>query len=209
MATIGVKICGIVDPKSLHEAASAGADWVGFNFFPPSPRSITLAQAAALSASLEGGPARVGLFVEPSDAEIDSALAAVPLDILQIYADPARAAAIRQRFGLPVWRAVGVANASDLPNDSEAVDAYLLDAKPPRGATLPGGNANSFDWSVLRGWDAKRPWILAGGLSPDNVANAIAASGATAVDVSSGVERSRGIKDPALIRAFVDRAKAA
>jgi len=200
-----VKICGLTDPAALE--AAADADWVGFVFFPPSPRFVTPVQAAAISAIHPGGPARVGLFVDPADDDVEAALDAVELDVLQIYADPARAAALRERFARPVWHAIGIATSSDLPTDN-AVDGYLLDAKPPEGAPLPGGNALRFDWSILRAWTATKPWLLAGGLSPSNVAEAIAVSGALAVDVSSGVERRRGVKDPALIRAFIAAARA-
>lgn len=196
-----VKICGINSPDAL--AAAADADWVGFNFYPSSPRAVTPSQAAGLS----GGPRRVGLFVEPCDEEIAVALEATRLDILQIYADPHRAAQIRRKFDRPVWRAIGVASAADLPAPGEAVDGYVIEAKAPNGAALPGGNAVSFDWSLLKGWPAPLPWLLAGGLDPDNVRAAIAGADASAVDVSSGVERQRGRKDPALIRRFIAAAR--
>ncbi len=202
---IGVKICGITDTAALAAAAEAGADWVGFVFYPPSPRALTPSAAAAISAAVPGGPARVGLFVAPSDAAIRSVLAALPLDALQVYADIDRVAALCARFGLPVWQAVGVATQADLPR--AAADRLVIEAKPPPGATRPGGNAVAIDWAMLAGWTAPAPWLLAGGLTPDNVAAAIAASGAAAVDVSSGVERQRGVKDPALIRAFIRAAR--
>ncbi len=204
---IRVKICGINDPIGFDTAVEAGADWLGFNFFPPSPRVVTPAQAAALSGRLSGGPLRVGLFVDPTDDLIAATLDAVNLDILQVYGaaiDPVR---LRDRFRLPVWRPVGVAAPADLPASALGGDALLLEAKPPADATRPGGNAVRFDWSILSGWTAPAPWLLAGGLTPDNVAAAIQLSGAPAVDVSSGVESTKGRKDPALIRAFIDRAK--
>jgi phosphoribosylanthranilate isomerase len=201
-----VKICGINDVFARDAAVSAGADWLGFVFFPPSPRAVTVDVAASLAA---GVPARVGLFVRPTDAEVAAVLAAVPLDVLQLYDTPERCAALRARFGRPVWRAVGVASAADLPTGPDGVDGFVIEAKPPDGADRPGGNAARFDWSILRGWRAPLPWMLAGGLTPGNVAEAIRATGAPAVDVSSGVERERGQKDPALIRAFVAAAKAA
>jgi phosphoribosylanthranilate isomerase len=194
-----VKICGINDPAA-YEAAST-ADWTGFVFFPPSPRFVTPAQAAALAQP--GGPAKVGLFVDPSDDDIATTLQALPLDVLQVLAAPARAAAIRAKFGRPVWRVVGVTSAADLPHHTDGVDGLLLDAKAPPEATIPGGNATVFDWSVLRGWTAPLPWLLAGGLTPATVGTAIEATHAPAVDVSSGVEASRGVKDPALIKAFI------
>jgi phosphoribosylanthranilate isomerase len=202
-----VKICGINDAAGFDAAVAAGADWIGFVFFPPSPRFVTPPRAAALSARA-GGPRRVGLFVDPSDADIQAALAALPLDVLQVHAPSARAAELRSRFGIPIWRAIGVAERGDLPGAEPGIDAHLIDAKPPPGATRPGGNAISFDWTLTSGWEAKLPWLLAGGLTPDNVAMAIAASEANAVDVSSGVERAKGVKDPALIAAFVATAKA-
>ncbi len=194
-----VKICGINDPAAY--AAAATADWTGFVFFPPSPRFVTPDQAAALAKP--GGPAKVGLFVNPSDDDITAALKALPLDILQVLADPARAAAIRMKFGRPVWRVVGVTAAADLPTETGGIDGFLLDAQAPPDAVVPGGNATMFDWSLLRGWAAPLPWLLAGGLTPATVRQAIHQTGAPAVDVSSGVEASRGVKDPAKIAAFI------
>ncbi|MGC8523681.1 MAG: phosphoribosylanthranilate isomerase [Acidibrevibacterium sp.] len=198
-----VKICGINCEAAFDAAVAAGADWLGFVFFPPSPRAVSAERAAKISAREKAGPPRVGLFVNPSFAEIAAVLAVIPLDILQIHGPAAMAAAIRAEFGRPVWRAVGIATAADLPADPEGADALLLDASPPRGATRPGGNAVAFDWHLLRDWHPPAPWLLAGGLTPENVAAAIAMTGAPAVDVSSGVERRPGEKDPALIRAFI------
>ena len=208
-ASVRVKICGINDPVAFDTAIDAGADWVGFNFFPPSPRYVTPVQAAALAARSPGGPARVGLFVDPTIDMIDAVLQAVRLEVLQLYGVADRLPTLRARFGLPVWRPVGIETEADLPRSSGGVDALLLEAKPPPDATRPGGNAARFDWSLLRGWTAPAPWLLAGGLTPDNVAEAIRATGAAAVDVSSGVEKARGVKDPALIRAFIANARAA
>ena len=203
-----VKICGINTPAALDAVADAGADYLGFVFFPPSPRAVTPAQAAALSAHRPGGPARVGLFVDPTDDDIAAALAELKLDVLQVHGAPGRAAELRARFGVPVWAVAGVASASDLPASVPGVDGLLLDAKAPPDAVLPGGNARVFDWSILQGWTAPAPWLLAGGLTPDNVAEAVRVSGAPAVDVSSGVERSRGVKDAELIKAFTRNARA-
>lgn len=205
--TVQVKICGLNDAASLAAATEAGADFVGFVFFPPSPRAVTPAQAAALSAGCPGGPARVGLFVDPTEAEIAAALAAIVLDALQLYTDAARADAIASRFGVPVWPAIGVGGAEDLPRRAGRAARFVIEAKPPAGATRPGGNAAVFDWRLLRGWTAPAPWILAGGLTPETVGPAIAASGARAVDVSSGVETAPGRKDPARIRAFIAAAR--
>jgi phosphoribosylanthranilate isomerase len=204
-----VKICGINDPLAFDTAVGAGADWVGFVFFPPSPRYVTPETAAALSRRIAGGPPRVGLFVNPDAAAIARVLDTVKLDILQIYGALDDLPAIRTRFGLPLWRAVGINSAADLPSNPSGADRLLLEAKPPAGASRPGGNATTFDWSVLRGWSAPAPWLLAGGLTPANVAIAIRETGADAVDVSSGVESSKGVKDAALIRAFIAAAKSA
>lgn len=207
--TVRVKICGINDAAAFDTALDAGADWIGLVFFPPSPRYVTPQQAASLSGRHPGGPPRVGLFVDPRPEEIATVLAELRLDVLQLYGRGLDIPALRGRFGLPIWHAVGIATAADLPRETGGADALVLEAKPPPDATRPGGNAASFDWSLLQGWQAPGPWILAGGLNPDNVADAIRATGATAVDVSSGVERERGRKDPALIRAFIRAARAA
>ena len=206
---IRVKICGLNDAAGFDAVITAGADWLGFNFFPPSPRFVTPRQAASLSQRSPGGALRVGLFVDPALAEIDRVLEAVPLDILQIYGAMPIPDEIRSTFGLPVWRARGIASQADLPADMGGADAWLLESKPPPQATRPGGNAATFDWSVMAGWKAPGPWLLAGGLTPENVAGAVQATGATAVDVSSGVESRRGVKDPARIKDFIARAKAA
>ncbi len=204
---IQVKICGINDPAAFDTVVEEGADWVGFVFFPPSPRFVTPAQAASLSMRHAGGPLRVGLFVDPEADQIAAALDVVHLDILQLYGRIPDITALRARFGKPIWRAVGIDRTEDLPTDNRGADVLLLEAKPPADATRPGGNATRFDWSLLRGWSAPAPWVLAGGLTPANVAGAIQATGATAVDVSSGVESARGVKDPALIRAFIANAR--
>ena len=197
-----VKICGLTTEAAVEAAVDAGADWVGFVFFPASPRFLTPARAAALSASVPNGLPRVGLFVAPTEGAIAEVLASVRLDVLQVNgaADPA---ALRARFGVKVWRAIGVSTAADLPTAMGGADALLLDAKPPKDATRPGGNATAFDWAILRDWHAPGPWLLAGGLTVQNVAEALRVTGAPAVDVSSGVESAPGVKDPALIRAFV------
>jgi phosphoribosylanthranilate isomerase len=202
-----VKICGINDPEGFDAAVEAGADWIGFNFFPPSPRYVTPARAAMLSARNPHGPPRVGLFVNPTEAMIADALTEVRLDILQLYGAGDSLPRLRARFGLPVWRPVGVADAGDLPTALDGADAMLVEAKPPADATRPGGNAARFDWRLTQDWRAPGPWLLAGGLDPGNVAEAIRLSGAESVDVSSGVERVKGVKDPALIRAFIDNAR--
>jgi phosphoribosylanthranilate isomerase len=207
--TTAVKICGINDPAAMRAAVAAGADFVGFVFFPPSPRAVTPAEAAALAME---GPTKVGLFVDPTDEAIAAVLAALPLDLIQLHGEetPARCAAVKVRFGLPVMKALGIASRADLAllaDYAPAVDRFLLDAKAPPGATLPGGNAAPFDWSLLTGAAVPRPWLLAGGLTPENVTEAVRIAGAPGVDVSSGVERARGVKDPARIAAFVAAAR--
>ncbi|MCG7361741.1 phosphoribosylanthranilate isomerase [Roseomonas sp. ACRSG] len=209
-----VKICGINDAEALDSAARAGAQMVGFVFYPPSPRSVVPAQAAGLAARLPSTIAPVGLFVDASDEAIATVLEEVPLRLLQLHGQesPERCAAIRDRFGLPVMKALGIAEEADLAlldTYAPVVDRFLLDAKPPAGASLPGGNAAAFDWTLLAGRAIPRPWLLAGGLTAANVADAIRTSGAPGVDVSSGVERVRGLKDPVLVRAFVKAALSA
>ncbi|MSP30223.1 MAG: phosphoribosylanthranilate isomerase [Acetobacteraceae bacterium] len=205
---VRVKICGINSPLAFDTAIDAGADWLGFVFFARSPRHVTPAQAVALSVRHPAGPPRVGLFVSPSLDDIAVTLATLRLDALQLYG-AVDFPAIRARFNLPLWRAVGVAARADLPATCLDTDSLLIEAKPPVEATRPGGNALSFDWSLLQGWAAPCPWLLAGGLTPDNVATAIRATGALAVDVSSGVETAPGVKDAARIRAFIAAARAA
>ena len=206
---VRVKICGINDEAALESAVENGADWIGFNFFRRSPRYVTPARAKELAAPHKNAPARVGLFVNPTEAMIAEVLDEVALDILQLYGAGDALPGLRARFGLPVWRPVGVATAGDLPLGLEGADALLLEAKPPADATRPGGNAVRFDWTLTRDWRAPGPWLLAGGLDPGNVAEAIRLSGAEAVDVSSGVEQAKGVKDAALIEAFICNARAA
>jgi phosphoribosylanthranilate isomerase len=206
-----VKICGLREAATVDAAVAAGADMLGFVFFPPSPRAVTPAMAAPL-AGRAGAALRVGLFVDPDDALLEATLATVPLDLLQLHGEeaPARCAAIRARFGLPVMKALGIGSRADLAQlagFAPVVDRFLLDAKAPPGATLPGGNAAPFDWGILAGADIPRPWLLAGGLTQGNVQAAIRVSGAPGVDVSSGVERARGVKDAGLIAGFVAAAK--
>jgi phosphoribosylanthranilate isomerase len=196
-----VKICGIRDPAAMD--AAAGADYAGFVFFARSPRNIAPWDAAALAARHPNGPTSVALFVNPPDAELETVLAGFRPGILQVHAAPERAAAIQAKYGLPVWHVVGVESAADLPATAAGVTRLLLDRKPLPTDTRPGGNAEPFDWSALLGWSAPLPWILAGGLTPENVVDAIRQTGATAVDVSSGVESSSGVKDPARIAAFI------
>lgn len=210
---IAVKICGLRDQTNIDAAAAAGARYIGFVFFERSPRAVTFEQAAALAVAAPVGLAKVGLVVNPDDAFLTDLLNVVPLDMIQLHGSetPARVAEVRQKFGLPVMKAVGVADASDLAQLGayEAVaDQILLDAKPPRDATLPGGNGHTFDWGLIAGRLWTKPWMLAGGLTVDNVGTAIARTGVKQIDLSSGVESAPGVKDPALIAQFVAAAQA-
>ncbi|MEM8787772.1 MAG: phosphoribosylanthranilate isomerase [Pseudomonadota bacterium] len=212
-ARVAVKICGLRTADTVAAAVTAGADYLGFTFVTGSPREVSVADAAALSADVPAGVVKVGLVVDPSDAFLRALTQAVPLDMLQLHGEepPARVRDVRARFGLPVMKAVGVADAADLDTAAEAAqaaDRLLLDARPPAGSDLPGGNGLSFDWRILTGRAWPVPWMLAGGLTPDTVAEALRVSRAPGVDVSSGVERARGVKDPDLIRAFVAAARA-
>ena len=212
MPAPAIKICGVTTPDALDAAVAARANHVGFVFFPPSPRNLAPRDAAPLAARAADRIARVGLFVDADDAAIAEAVSAARLDALQLHGKetPARAAELRARFGLPVWKAVAVASAADVERAAAwvgAVDLVLFDAKTPKG-TLPGGMGLAFDWSLLAGWKNRAPWGLAGGLNPANVAEAVSRTGAPLVDTSSGVESAPGIKDPALIAAFCRAARA-
>lgn len=204
-----VKICGLRDPVGMHAAVDAGAAYVGLVFFPKSPRHVSIQQAALVAKSVPVGVAKVALVVDADNALLDAITAEVPLDILQLHGaeTPARVAEIRARYGLPVMKAVGVADQGDLvaiETYAQVADQILVDAKPPKNADLPGGNGLAFDWRLIAGRRWPVPWMLAGGLTPDNVAEAIALTGASQVDVSSGVEASPGVKDAALMSAFCE-----
>jgi phosphoribosylanthranilate isomerase len=199
---IRVKICGLSRPQDVEAVARAGAAYAGFVFFPKSPRNVSVEEAAVLAGEVPVGICKVGLVVNASDAELDAILDAVPLDMLQLHGKerPERVSEVKALYGLPVMKAIGIADASDLPQ---------IDANPPRTADLPGGNGLSFDWTLLASrkyW--QRPWMLAGGLNPENVATAIRMTGARQVDVSSGVESAPGVKDAGRITRFVEAAKA-
>jgi phosphoribosylanthranilate isomerase len=211
---IEVKICGINSAAAARAVAEAGADLAGFVFYRASPRFVTPEQAAEMAAALPARIKKVGLFVDADDAAIAQTLRRVALDMIQLHGheSPARCAEIKRRFGLPVMKAVKLAGENDLAGAKPfeaACDRLLFDAKPPdsfKGA-LPGGNALSFDWGLLHGFSSRRPWMLSGGLTPENVAEAINASGAQAVDVSSGVEDEPGHKNPVLIARFTAAAR--
>jgi phosphoribosylanthranilate isomerase len=207
-----VKICGLKTEVALEAALAGGADYVGLVFFPPSPRSIDPAAATALVAKARGRAKVAALLVDAEDALIDAVVKAVGPDALQLHGDesPDRAVDIRRRWDLPVIKAIKVATANDARqalNYRAMVDYILFDAQPPDGATRPGGHGTAFDWGVLSGVKEHVPFILSGGLTPDNVAEAIRATRASFVDVSSGVESSPGEKDPALIQRFLQAAK--
>ncbi|MFT6675091.1 MAG: phosphoribosylanthranilate isomerase [Sulfitobacter sp.] len=204
---VNVKICGLKTRAALDAAVGAGARYVGLVFFEKSPRHISVDQAAKLALATPEGICKVALTVDATDGFLDELLAAVPLDMLQLHGheSPARVQEIKARYGLPVMKAVGVADADDLPALEaylQVADQILVDAKPPKGADLPGGNGLAFDWRLIAGRRWPVPWMLAGGLSADNVARAIAMTGARQVDVSSGVEASAGVKDAGKIAAF-------
>jgi phosphoribosylanthranilate isomerase len=205
---IAIKFCGLTRPQDVAAAAKAGARYVGFVFFPKSPRHVTLDQARALALAVPPGVAKVALSVDADDAALGALLDRVPIDILQLHGheSPARVAEVRARFGLPVMKALGLAEAGDLAQIDDyagVADQLLIDAKPPRGADLPGGNGLAFDWRLLAGrryW--RKPWMLAGGLTAGNVAEAVRLTGARQVDVSSGVEGAPGVKDAGLMAQF-------
>lgn len=206
--TVRVKICGLRTAADMAAVAASGAAYAGFNFFPKSPRYVTPETARELALIAPPGLAKVALVVDADDAMLDALVALVPLDMLQLHGTetPRRVAELRVRHGLPVMKAVGVAAAGNLPALSayEAVaDQILVDAKAPKGAVLPGGNGIPFDWRLIAGRAWTRPWMLAGGLTPANVAEAVRLTGARQVDVASGVETAPGVKDAVLIRAFV------
>lgn len=206
MSRIAAKICGLSTVETLDAAIAGGASHVGFVFYPPSPRSLDIGQAAALAARVPARIGRVGVFVDPEPALIDAVLAASAVDILQLHGcDPARAAAFRARTGRPVWAAIAVRTRRDLdaaPPWRDAADRLIYDAKTPAGA-LPGGMGMRFDWTLLHGFAHPLPWALSGGLDAANVAEAVGTTGARMVDVSSGVERAPGVKDVDKIAAFL------
>lgn len=210
---IHVKFCGLRSVADIDAAAQAGARYVGFVFFAKSPRNVTLEEAATLVLEVPQGICKVALTVNADDAFLDALTATVAIDMLQLHGHetPERVAEVKARYGLPVMKAVGVADASDLTQLEtymRVADQILVDAKPPKGADLPGGNGLAFDWRLIAGRRWPKPWMLAGGLTPENVAEAARMTGARQVDVSSGVEATPGIKDAALIAAFGKAAKA-
>lgn len=208
--TVTAKICGINDPVAMATAVEGGASHVGLVFYPPSPRSVTPEQAADLAQIAGSGVMRTGLFVDPDDVLIDTVLARVPLDLLQLHGteSPDRVAELKDRTGRKVMKAISIGKAADIDSAQAYVDIadwLMFDAQPPKDMknALPGGNAVAFDWTLLAGRDWPLPWMLAGGINIDNVAAAVRQSGAQVVDTSSGVEDAPGRKNPEKIRAFL------
>lgn len=211
MPDIRVKICGLKTEADVAAVAASGAAYMGLVFFAKSPRNLTIPAAKTLALAAPVGLAKVALTVNADDATLDTIVEAMPLDMLQLHGaeTPERVAEVRARYGLPVMKAVGVADEGDLAallEYSFVADQILVDAKPPKNADLPGGNGLSFDWRLVAQRRWLRPWMLAGGLTPENVAQAIRLTNARQVDVSSGVEAAPGVKDAARIHAFVKAA---
>ena len=207
-----VKICGLSTPAALDVALDAGADMVGFVFFPPSPRNVSLATARALGARVRGRARKVALSVDADDALLDAVVKALAPDMLQLHGKetPERVGALKKRFGLPVMKAIAVEGKGDLAAAAAYIgvaDRLLFDARAPRDATRPGGLGKPFDWTLIRGAVPGVPVMLSGGLDAGNVGEALRIPRAPAVDVSSGVERAPGEKDPDKIRAFVRAAR--
>jgi phosphoribosylanthranilate isomerase len=212
--SLTVKICGLSTPEALDVALDAGADMVGFVFFAPSPRHVAFDTARALGQRVRGRAQKVALSVDADDALLDAVVEALRPDLLQLHGTetPARVAALRQRFGLPVMKAIAVEAKSDLAAVAiyrTSADCLLFDARAPREATRPGGLGKAFDWHLLENLDPGLPFMLSGGLDADNVGEALRITRAPGVDVSSGVERAPGEKDPDKIRAFIRAARQA
>jgi len=210
---VSVKICGLATVDDVRACADADANYMGLVFFEKSPRNITIPAARELALAAPLGLAKVALVVNPSDAELDAITATVPLDMLQLHGreTPERVAEVKARYGLPVMKAVGIADGDDLPKLESyfgVADQILVDAKPPKGGELPGGNGLSFDWRLIAGRRWPCPWMLAGGLTPENVAEAVKMTGVKQVDVSSGVEDAPGQKNAELIQKFVQSSRA-
>jgi phosphoribosylanthranilate isomerase len=211
--SLTIKICGLRTPEALDVALHAGADMVGFVFFTPSPRHVDFAAARELGARVNGRALKVALFVDADDEWLAASIAALAPNLLQLHGreTPERVLAVKTRFRLPVMKAIAVETADDLgciADYAEVADRLIFDARAPRYATRPGGLGRPFDWRLLRNLDPRVPFMLSGGLNRDNVAEAIKMTGAGGVDVSSGVERAPGEKDPDLIRGFIRAARA-
>jgi phosphoribosylanthranilate isomerase len=214
MPAMGVKtkICGISTPEAVSAAADGGAGWLGFMFFARSPRNLAPDAAARLAQPVRGQAKIVAVLVDPDDAEVDRVAQVLKPDLIQLHGaeTPARARAIGVRVGAGIIKALPVSEAADLARAGEyesVVEHLMFEGRPVPDADRPGGGGQAFDWTLLAGRSFQRPWFLAGGLDPWNLSEAVQQSGAPLVDVSSGVERGPGLKDPALIRAFLDAAK--
>ena len=212
--TTQAKICGLKTPETIHAAVQAGVDHIGLVFFPKSPRNVSIDEAAMLAARIPTHVNIVGLFVNPDDQLIDQVLEAVPLDIIQLHgSEPLeRVVELKQRTGRQVMKAIGIREAEDFATVAQyepVVDWLLLDAKPPKDAALPGGNAVAFDWTLLEGKSFSKPWMLAGGLTADNVQTAIRLTGCPCVDASSGLEDAPGEKSLHKIREFMKAVQSA
>ena len=208
---VRAKLCGLTTPDDIDAAAAAGAAYIGLVFFEKSPRNVAIETARSLAIHAPVGLAKVALVVNADDAALDRITDRVPLDMLQLHGSesPRRVAAVKARYGLPVMKALGIASRVDVARAqlySGVADQLLLDAKPPEGEALPGGNGLSFDWRLLEGESWSVPWMLAGGLTPDNVAEAVRRSAARQVDVSSGIETAPGQKSAELMAKFVSEA---
>jgi phosphoribosylanthranilate isomerase len=209
------KICGVSTPEAVAAALDGGAAFVGFMFFPKSPRNIAPEAAARLSPPIRArGSKAVAVMVDPSDAEIDAVVSGLSPDLIQLHGkeSPARVREIAQRTGRGIVKVLPVSEPSDVDAAKvyePVVEHLMFETKPPKGADRPGGLGVTFDWTLLQGRRFERPWFLAGGLNPWNVAEAVQVSGAPLLDVSSGVERGPGLKDPALIQAFLDAVRRA
>jgi phosphoribosylanthranilate isomerase len=211
---IDVKICGLSTPESVTAAVAGGATHIGFIFFPKSPRNITPHLARSLAHQAGANVRTVAVTVDATDADLDHIVSIMRPGMLQLHGaePPARVAAVRSRHGLPVMKALSICESGDLAHTLpyiEVADRFLLDAKPPPGAELPGGNGIAFDWSLLDALDRRVDYMLSGGVNADNVANAIASTRASGVDVSSGVESSPGVKDAGRIAEFLALARSA
>jgi len=212
--SVAAKICGLSSGEAVKAAVVGGAAYLGFVFYPPSPRAVTPAKAALLCAAVPTGISRVGLFVDADDDTIGAVLAETQIDVLQFHGheSPERVAAAKLRFARPVMKAVAIAGPEDVLNAAryeEVADLLLFDAKPPRRPdALPGGNGLAFDWSLIAGRSWRREWMLSGGLTAELLPEAVRISGATVVDVSSGVESRPGEKDLDKISAFLAAARA-
>ncbi|MEM9128788.1 MAG: phosphoribosylanthranilate isomerase [Pseudomonadota bacterium] len=208
-----VKICGLTRSSDVQAAVAAGADYLGFNFFEKSPRFVSVDLANELTKLVPPTVVKVALVVDAEDEQLDAIVAHLKFDMLQLHGSESveRVSEIKKRYGLPVIKVLGVADKNDLTKIAayeEVADQILLDTKPPKDATRPGGNAISFDWNLISGRDWSVPWILAGGLKVDNVAEAIRVTGASQLDLASSVENAPGVKDAGLMEAFINAAKA-